>query len=64
MIFLEDIHWADDSSLDAFNLLGRRSQKLPLVIFGLARPSLNSTISHSIQRLEIEELVAAPSVVQ
>jgi class 3 adenylate cyclase/tetratricopeptide (TPR) repeat protein len=40
VIFLEDLHWADDSSLDVINFLGRRSQNLPLTIVGLARPSL------------------------
>jgi tetratricopeptide (TPR) repeat protein len=40
VIFLEDIHWADDSSLDVINFLGRRSQNLPLLVVLLARPSL------------------------
>ncbi|HLE73048.1 MAG TPA: adenylate/guanylate cyclase domain-containing protein, partial [Anaerolineales bacterium] len=39
-IFLEDIHWADDSSLDVINHLGRRVQNLPVLVAGLARPSL------------------------
>ena len=39
-IFLEDIHWADDSSLDAIDHLGRKTPEQPLVIVCLARHRL------------------------
>jgi tetratricopeptide (TPR) repeat protein len=40
VIFLEDVHWADAGSLDTLIDLARRHQRLPLLIIGLARPSL------------------------
>jgi class 3 adenylate cyclase/tetratricopeptide (TPR) repeat protein len=39
-IFLEDIHWADDSSLDLLAYLGREIPNKPLVIVNLARQRL------------------------
>jgi predicted ATPase/class 3 adenylate cyclase len=40
VIFLEDIHWADDSSLDVLNWLGERIHHQQLVIVCTARPML------------------------
>ncbi|MDX1614063.1 MAG: protein kinase [Candidatus Promineifilaceae bacterium] len=40
VIQVEDIHWADDRSLDFLNNLARENQKLPLFFVHLARPSL------------------------
>lgn len=37
---LEDLHWADESSLDALHYIVSQNQKLPLIIVGLARPEL------------------------
>ena len=37
VIFLEDIHWADDSSLDIINQLGERAAELPILIVCAAR---------------------------
>ncbi|UCE01057.1 MAG: AAA family ATPase [Chloroflexota bacterium] len=37
VIFLEDIHWADDSSLDIVNQLGERTSELPFLIVCAAR---------------------------
>ena len=39
-VFLDDIHWADDSSLDAIDQLGRKTPEQPLVIVCLARHRL------------------------
>ncbi len=39
-VFLEDIHWADDSSLDALNWLGERLQHNHLLFVCAARHSL------------------------
>lgn len=39
VLLLEDLHWADDSSLDAIAHLMRRGPDLPLLILALARPS-------------------------
>jgi predicted ATPase len=40
VIFLEDIHWSDDSSLDVVNALSSSTQQFPLLIICLARPTL------------------------
>src|SRR5262245_48118356 len=40
VILLEDIHWADDGSLDLIDYLARERHNLPLLIVGLTRPSL------------------------
>jgi len=40
MIHIEDIHWADDRSLDLINNLVRDRSDLPLFVLCMARPSL------------------------
>ena len=40
VLLLEDIHWADDASLDAVNQLGRSAAHVRLLIVCLARPVL------------------------
>lgn len=40
VVFLEDVHWADDSSLDLVDQIGHRTPHLPLLIICLARPIL------------------------
>jgi ABC-type oligopeptide transport system substrate-binding subunit/class 3 adenylate cyclase len=40
VIFLEDIQWADDSSLDVIDWLGNESRQLPLLIVCVTRTSL------------------------
>ncbi|MBI3942388.1 MAG: tetratricopeptide repeat protein [Chloroflexi bacterium] len=40
VILLEDIHWADDGSLDWLNYLSREVHAMPLLVIGLARPTL------------------------
>lgn len=40
VIFLEDIHWADDSSLDAVNHLALALPRCPLLVVCLSRPVL------------------------
>ena len=40
VILLEDIHWADDSSLDMVMRLGEHTPQLRLLIVGAARPTL------------------------
>jgi len=39
-IYLDDIHWADDGSLDFFDNLARNCAQVPLLILCLARPAL------------------------
>ena len=40
VIHIEDIHWADDRSLDLVNNLVRENTELPLFVLCMARPSL------------------------
>jgi class 3 adenylate cyclase/tetratricopeptide (TPR) repeat protein len=40
VIFLEDVHWADESSLDAINYIGHRTPQLRLLVVCAARPTL------------------------
>ncbi len=40
VLYIEDIHWADDRSLDLINLLVRDNARLPLFVMCMARPSL------------------------
>jgi ABC-type oligopeptide transport system substrate-binding subunit/class 3 adenylate cyclase len=40
LILLEDLHWADDSSLDALNHLAQALAGQPLMVVGAARPEL------------------------
>ena len=40
VLLLEDLHWADDSSLDAVEFLMNALRDRPLLVLGAARPSL------------------------
>ena len=40
LVLLEDLHWADDSSLDALNRLGLELQAIPILIVMASRPEL------------------------
>ena len=40
LLLLEDLHWADDSSLDAVAVLLAALQRHPVLLLGAARPSL------------------------
>jgi predicted ATPase len=37
VLVLEDLHWADEATLDVFRLLGRRIGTLPLMMIGSYR---------------------------
>jgi tetratricopeptide (TPR) repeat protein len=38
LLFLEDLHWADEASLDLMRYLADSCQKVPLLIIGVTRP--------------------------
>jgi predicted ATPase/class 3 adenylate cyclase len=40
VVFLDDVHWADDSSIDVIKELSRMTAKHPILLICLARPSL------------------------
>jgi class 3 adenylate cyclase/tetratricopeptide (TPR) repeat protein len=62
VIFLEDIHWADDSSLDMLNRLARRIPEKPILIVCVARHRLYERRPHwgeglaTHRRLELQPL--------
>ena len=51
MILLEDLHWADDSSLDALEILMRRLQEQPILVIATGRRSLYERRSEWGERL-------------
>ena len=40
LLLLDDLHWADDSSLDFINYLVQVNRDVPMMMLGLTRPSL------------------------
>ncbi|MCB8941595.1 MAG: AAA family ATPase [Ardenticatenaceae bacterium] len=38
LLFLEDLHWADEASLDLIRFLAESCQRVPLLIIGVTRP--------------------------
>ena len=40
VLLLEDLHWADDSSLDFLNYLAQANRDVPMLMLGLTRPTL------------------------
>ncbi|MEO6463658.1 MAG: AAA family ATPase, partial [Candidatus Eisenbacteria bacterium] len=40
VLYIEDLHWADDRSLDLLNMIVRENVNLPLFVLCMARPSL------------------------
>ena len=40
VLLLDDLHWADDGSLDFLNYLAQVNRDVPLLVLGLTRPSL------------------------
>ena len=67
VIIVEDVHWADDASLDILRYLGRRVGELPAVLCASYRPEevavtdslwrvLGALTGSSVTRLELREL--------
>ncbi len=40
VLLLDDLHWADDGSLDFLNYLAQVNRDVPMLLLGLARPTL------------------------
>ncbi len=40
VVFLDDLHWADDASLDFFDYLAQVDRDVPMLLLGLTRPTL------------------------
>jgi DNA-binding winged helix-turn-helix (wHTH) protein len=57
LLVVEDLHWADDSTLDLFSHLSARHSEMPLLLIGTLRSS-DSDIGASLART-LEDLVRA-----
>ena len=51
ILIIEDLHWADASSLDLLNALIHRNQQTRLLIVGTHRPADELTVNHPLKRL-------------
>ena len=40
MLLLDDLHWADDGSLDFLAFLAQANRDVPMLVLGLTRPTL------------------------
>lgn len=60
VILLEDLHWADDASLDTLDLVLERCDDVPIFTIGLARPALFERRATAIhprsERIELQPL--------
>ncbi|HYD06838.1 MAG TPA: AAA family ATPase, partial [Reyranella sp.] len=56
VLWLEDLHWSDHSTLDAISFLARRTESARLLVVGSYRPGDASTRGHPIQ--PVKEAIA------
>ena len=66
LIVLDDLHWADDASLDFIDILAQVNRDVPTLLIGLARPVLlerrphtdaaNDPNMRNVQRIELRAL--------
>jgi tetratricopeptide (TPR) repeat protein len=54
LLILEDLHWADTSTLDLLQIVGRRRESARLLVIGSCRPSEVSPTSASLRRVVYE----------
>jgi hypothetical protein len=47
VIYLDDLHWADDASLDFIDVLAQVNRDVPMLLIGLARPTLFERRPHA-----------------
>jgi len=54
LLLLEDLHWADPSSIDALRLLAQRMTRMRLLVLGTLRPADAELGNHALRRLRHE----------
>lgn len=54
LLFLEDLHWADESSMFVLNYLGRNIGRQRMMIIGTLRPAENGTLDGIIGKMQAE----------
>lgn len=52
VLWLEDLHWSDHSTLDAISFLARRSEPARLLVIGSYRPADASSRGHPVQAVK------------
>jgi len=55
VIFLEDLHWADESSLFVLNYLARNIRKAPILLLGTLRPGESEILQKTLENMKSEE---------
>ncbi len=67
VLLLDDLHFADDASLDFLRTLEQLNRDVPILMLGLARPTLferradDSVATHTAQRIELAPLAKSAS---
>ncbi len=57
VLILEDLHWADESSLFIMNYLARNIRGLPIFILGTMRPNESPSLQETLEAMVDEEIV-------
>ena len=58
ILFLEDLHWTDESSLFVFNYLARNLRLGKTLILGTARPKDNQKLNTVLKKMREEDIIA------
>jgi tetratricopeptide (TPR) repeat protein len=57
LIILEDLHWCDETSLEFFHLLARRSRTMPILLLATyRREEFSASLAHLLAQLDRERL--------
>lgn len=57
VLLLEDLHWADESSLFIFNYLARNIRDEPVMLLGTSRPGESPALDQTLERMRKEEII-------
>lgn len=57
IILLEDLHWADESSLFVLNYLARNIRDSPILLLGTLRPKESESLQKLIERMKNEHIL-------
>jgi len=54
LLVLDDLHWADDATLDFLRHLTGRGTEVPLLVLATSRPGAHAALAHELEAAEIE----------
>ncbi len=63
IVFLDDLHWADEASLDFFDYLAQVDRDVPMLLLGLTRPTLferRAVSAHEVDEAAYERIDLHP----